>query len=59
MGKNPKGNVKEVLFEAKADALNNIGYIHQQQGIIPLALEYYQKSHDIEKELGNKKGMAT
>jgi len=57
--KNTK-TTKESLFLKKtlAGVLNNIGYIHDDKGNIPLALAYYQKSLKIKKEIGDKKGMA-
>ncbi|MFH2142856.1 MAG: tetratricopeptide repeat protein [Bacteroidota bacterium] len=38
--------------------LNNIGYIYSTRGEIPRALEYYNKSLTIRKELGDKLGIA-
>ena len=35
-----------------------LGYLFMQKGDIPLALEFYEKNLKIDKELGNKKGMA-
>ena len=41
-----------------SDAINNIGYIYDNQGDIPNALYYYEKSLKIEEELGDKQGIA-
>ncbi|MCB9198071.1 MAG: tetratricopeptide repeat protein [Flavobacteriales bacterium] len=37
---------------------NNTGYIHKQQGDLPTALNYYDKSLKLREELGDKEGMA-
>ncbi len=42
-----------------AGALNNIGFLAQNQGDVPKALEYYLKSLKIEEEIKNKKGIAS
>ena len=41
-----------------AAAINNIGYIYNNQGDIPKALEYYSKSLKIREEIGDKYGIA-
>ena len=51
--------LKDTLLKQKASALNNIGYIYMNQGDIPKALEYLNKSLNIQEEIGDKKGMAT
>jgi tetratricopeptide (TPR) repeat protein len=55
----PPAPVTHALRKALASVLNNIGVIHNAQGDIPLALEYYHKSLKIQEEIGDKKGMAT
>ncbi len=39
-------------------ALNNIGYLYNNEGNIPKALEYYHKSLQIQEEAGDKSGIA-
>ncbi|MBL4657816.1 MAG: tetratricopeptide repeat protein, partial [Flavobacteriales bacterium] len=48
---------KYLLF--LAEALNNIGYIHDDQGDIPKALEFYHKSLKIQEELGGSPDPST
>ncbi|MFP6870386.1 MAG: tetratricopeptide repeat protein [Nitrospinota bacterium] len=45
--------------ENEADALNNIGVIHKLQGRYGKAMEFYEKSLEIKKRLGDRAGMAT
>ncbi len=54
----PSVMVTNSLLKTLAGALNNIGFIYKQQGGIPQALEYYQKSLEIKKEINNNKGIA-
>jgi len=51
--------VKLSLMESKAIALNNIGYIYKFHGNIILAMEYYLRSLEIDKEMGNSYGVAS
>lgn len=44
--------------EIESLALNNIGYIYDNQGDIVKALYYYDRSLKINKEIGNKFGVA-
>jgi len=53
----PPALEKKYLFSL-AVALNNIGYIHENQGDIPKGLEYHHKSLKIREEIGNKVGIA-
>ncbi len=53
------GTLHKKYLSTLADALNNIGYIYENQGDIPKGLEYYHKSLKIKEEIGNKKGIAT
>ena len=41
-----------------AAGLNNIGLLYQQQGIIPKALDFFERSLKIKKEQDDKQGMA-
>ena len=41
-----------------ADAYNNIGFMHNNQGDIPNALDYFGKSLRMQEELGDKAGVA-
>ena len=44
--------------ENEADALNNIGVIHKLQGRYGKAMEFYEKSLEIKKRLGDRMGAA-
>jgi tetratricopeptide (TPR) repeat protein len=57
--KNPDHPLKKFYLKRLAEALNNFGYLANNQGNIPRAIEYYAKSLKIKEELGNKKGIAT
>ncbi len=52
------GTLHKKYLSSLADALNNIGYIYNNQGDIPKGLEYYHKSLKIREETGDKKGIA-
>ncbi len=41
-----------------ADAYNNIGFMYNNQGDIPNALDYFSKSLKIQEDIGNKAGVA-
>ncbi len=41
-----------------ASALNNLGFIEQQKGNIPISLDYHNKSLKIREEIGSKNGIA-
>jgi tetratricopeptide (TPR) repeat protein len=56
---NPNAKYKKGLLSKKAVALNNIGYIYQQQGQVKEALDYYGQSLTIQQEINDKPGMAT
>ncbi|PCH96254.1 MAG: hypothetical protein COB85_03695 [Bacteroidetes bacterium] len=47
----PNKSLKEQYLFFKAEALNNIGYIHDDKGNIKEALSYYEKSLEIKKIL--------
>ncbi len=53
------GLLKKKYLFSLAEALNNIGYIYDDQGEIPKALEYYYRSLKIMEDIGNKEGIAT
>ena len=53
-----KGAVLLAFKKAKADALNNIGYIHKIQGNPDKALKYYQQSLERRREINDKRGTA-
>ncbi|MBC7862054.1 MAG: tetratricopeptide repeat protein [Bacteroidia bacterium] len=57
--KNAPPPLKKFYLKQMANALNNIGYLAQQQGNVPKALEFYQKSLKIDIELKDKMGVAT
>ena len=50
--------VKKHILNFKAHAINNIGFMHNYQGDIPSALEYYSKSLKLEEETGDNAGGA-
>ncbi|MCB0408777.1 MAG: tetratricopeptide repeat protein, partial [Flavobacteriales bacterium] len=58
-----KNNVSEKerfsLLKSKALALNNIGYIYDNKGDIPKALEYFHESLKIKEEINDKQGIAS
>ena len=56
-----QSNNKEIKLKGKkglADALNNTGYIYDNQGQIKSALVYYSRSLKIKEEIGDKAGIA-
>lgn len=54
----PAGSIKKSLLKSLAGALNNIGYVYQNQGNISKALAYYHKSLKIYEEIGDREGVA-
>ncbi len=57
--KSAKDSARKLFYlKHLAGALNNIGYLAQNQGDISKALEFYLKSLEIEEEIKNKKGIA-
>jgi serine phosphatase RsbU (regulator of sigma subunit)/tetratricopeptide (TPR) repeat protein len=58
-GKKDTKEIKRSLKTYLSLAYNNIGYINQNQGKISLAIKYWNKSLKIQKELNDKRGMAT
>jgi serine phosphatase RsbU (regulator of sigma subunit)/tetratricopeptide (TPR) repeat protein len=54
----PSAPVKRSLLNYLADALNNIGYLSNNKGVLPKALKYFHKSLKIQEEIGNKEGIA-
>jgi serine phosphatase RsbU (regulator of sigma subunit)/Tfp pilus assembly protein PilF len=55
---NPSKTITLSLSKSLANALNNIGFIHYNQGNIPLTLKYFHKSLKIQETINNNKGMA-
>ena len=58
LDKSPAPESKQVFLNALGRALNNIGYISDNQGDVQKALEYYHKSLRIQEEIDNKYGIA-
>ncbi len=54
------GNAKIKLIGKRglADGYNNLGFIYNNQGDIPKALEYFDKSLKLQEELKDKQGIA-
>lgn len=46
------------IKKSLADALNNIGFSHMNNGNIPIAVEYYYKSLKIREEINDETGIA-
>lgn len=59
LNKKPSKKVSISLKNSKAQALNNIGYVYDNQGKIRQSLIYYHRSLKILEETGNMEGMAT
>lgn len=55
----PSAPVEHNLLNSLASALNSIGFIHNSQGEIPKALEYFHKSMKISKKIGKKDEIAS
>jgi len=55
---NTNNRVNKKYLSLLADAVNNIGTIAHSQGNITMALEYYLEAMEIDKELGDKEGVA-
>jgi serine phosphatase RsbU (regulator of sigma subunit)/TPR repeat protein len=51
-------NEKKFFYKSRAMVLNNLGIISQESGDNKKALEYYDKSMEMQKKVGNKKGVA-
>jgi len=57
----PTSKNKTVQYSIKStrgDAYNNIGYIYKHQGKVVAAIHFYEKSMEILKSIGNKRGEA-
>ncbi|PCH66539.1 MAG: hypothetical protein COC01_07775 [Bacteroidetes bacterium] len=48
----------KIFKKGLANSLNNIGFIHENQGEVGLGLEYYQKALKIQEEIGDKYGIS-
>jgi len=55
---NPTEEEIYTLSKAKALAINNIGYVTQMHGDVEQALEYYEQSLILRKQIGDSSGMA-
>lgn len=55
----PNQQIAKSFKSTLAAALNNIGYVYMNKTNNALALDYYQKSIDVEIANGNKKGTAS
>ncbi len=55
----PINVLKRKYLSSLADALNNIGYLIDNQGDVKKGLEYYLRSLEILEEIGDKKGIAS
>ncbi|MBC7865585.1 MAG: tetratricopeptide repeat protein [Bacteroidia bacterium] len=51
-------NKREIFLQHKADALNNIGFIHQFHGEVIEALDFFHRSLGVQEEIDDKEGMA-
>lgn len=56
---NPNETTKKFLLKALAKSLNNIGFIHKNEGNIQKAISYYQKSLKTQKQVNDKPGIAS
>jgi len=54
----PAKEIDEKAKEYLAAAINNIGYIYNSTGNTYKAIEYFNKSLNIQEEVGDKRGMA-
>ncbi len=54
-----KGPIHTVLLKNLSGAVNNIGYIYDDQGNIPYALEYYHTALKYSEELNDKSAVAS
>jgi serine phosphatase RsbU (regulator of sigma subunit) len=52
-------SLKKVYLKLYAVALNNFGFLYDEQGDIPKALEYYFASIKIHEQIENKSGIAS
>ena len=57
LAKKTSDPIKKSLLKSLAISLNNIGYVYVVQGDVIKALEYYHKALNIQKEIGDKKGV--
>ncbi|MDP2385600.1 MAG: tetratricopeptide repeat protein [Bacteroidota bacterium] len=54
---NPDKKIKELAKRRMADACNNIGFAFQTEGEITSAINYYKKSLEVRKEIGDNYGI--
>ncbi|MDP2387340.1 MAG: tetratricopeptide repeat protein [Bacteroidota bacterium] len=58
VAQNKNVRIKQVGKEGLADAFNNVGFIYNNQGDIPKALDYFGRSLKIQEEINDKQGIA-
>lgn len=51
--------IKQIYLKHMADAINNVGYLADVQGEIFRAINYYKKSLEIYRKIGDQQGIAT
>lgn len=56
--KDPSPSVRRSLLISIANALNNLGYVNNNQGNTKKGLDYYQKALVIREEIGDIKGIS-
>ena len=55
----PPPTLEKKYLASLADALNNIGYLHEKKGDLTKAMKYYHKSLKIRESIGDGNGIAT
>src|SRR5688572_18414024 len=53
-----EGELKQAFKKYKADALNNLGLYYKEKGNYEMALENYDKSLELQKQIKNTEGVA-
>jgi serine phosphatase RsbU (regulator of sigma subunit) len=59
LNNNPSKKVKRALQRYQAIAISNIGYVHKTHGEILKALECWNKTYKIQKEIKDKDGLSS
>jgi len=54
----PKSKLDSVYFEQLSEAYNNSGYIHQNKGNYKKALEFYNRSLELERKTNDKRNIS-
>jgi len=57
-GSSPKNKLNAIYLKYLAASYNNMGFISDQHGDIPKALEYYNKALEIQERINDKMGIA-